>query len=101
MMRLNYLKSYDRSFKKLTPSQQENAIKAIDALIELIKTGKKPQGLGLKKVRSDYWEMRLSGDYPGGKGWRGGISYKESPQKKDLFDKKFFSVIIVMLCSVL
>jgi len=60
MMRLNYLKSYDRSFKKLTPSQQENAINAIDALIELIKTGKKPQGLGLKKVRSDYWEMRLS-----------------------------------------
>jgi len=60
MMRLNYLKSYDRSFKKLTSPQQENAIKAIDALIELIKTGKKPQGLGLKKVRSDYWEMRLS-----------------------------------------
>lgn len=59
-MRLNYLKSYDRSFKKLTSPQQENAIKAIDALIELIKTGKKPQGLGLKKVRSDYWEMRLS-----------------------------------------
>ena len=60
MMRLNYLKSYDRSFKKLTSLQQENAIKAIDTLIELIKTGKKPQGLGLKKVRSDYWEMRLS-----------------------------------------
>jgi len=60
MMRLNYLKSYDRSFKKLTSTQQENAIKAIDALIELIKTDKKPQGLGLKKVRSDYWEMRLS-----------------------------------------
>lgn len=60
MMRLNYLKSYDRSFKKLTPSQQENGIKAIDALIDFIKTGKKPQGLGLKKVRSDYWEMRLS-----------------------------------------
>ena len=59
-MRLNYLKSYDRSFKRLTSPQQENAIKAIDALIEFIKTGKKPQGLGLKKVRSDYWEIRLS-----------------------------------------
>ena len=37
-MRLNYLKSYDRLFKKLTFPRQENAIKAIDALIEFIKT---------------------------------------------------------------
>ena len=59
-MRLNYLKSYDRSFRKLTSPQTENVIKAIDALIEFIKTGKKPQGLGLKKVRRDYWEIRLS-----------------------------------------
>jgi len=59
-MRLNYLESYDRLFNKLTSAQQENAIKAVDALIEFIKTGKKPQGLGLKKVRSDYWEIRLS-----------------------------------------
>lgn len=59
-MRLNYLKSYDRSFRKLKSPQQENVIKAIDALIEFIKTGKKPQGLGLKKVRRDYWEIRLS-----------------------------------------
>ncbi len=59
-MRLNYLKSYDRLFKKLTSPQQKSAIKAIDALIEFIKTGKKPQGLGLKKVRSDYWEIKLS-----------------------------------------
>jgi len=44
----------------LTPSQQENAIKAIDALIDFIKTSKKPQGFGLRKVRSDYWEIRLS-----------------------------------------
>jgi len=59
-MRINYLRSYDRLFKKLTSPQQENVIKAIDALIEFIKTGKKPQRLGLKKVRSDYWEIRLS-----------------------------------------
>ena len=59
-MRPNYLKSYDRSFRKLTSPQKENVIKAIDALIEFIKTGKKTQGLGLKKVRKDYWEIRLS-----------------------------------------
>jgi len=59
-MRLNYLASYDRSFKKLTSPQQENSIRAVDALIKFIKTGKKPQGFGLKKVRKDYWEIRLS-----------------------------------------
>jgi len=59
-MRLNYLKSYDRSFKKLPSPEQGNVIKSIDALIEFIKIGKKPQGLGLKKVRKDYWEIRLS-----------------------------------------
>ena len=59
-MHLNYLKSYDRSFEKLTFLQQDKAIKAIDALIEFIKRGEKPQGLGLKKVRRDYWEIRLS-----------------------------------------
>ena len=58
-MQINYLSSYDRSFKKLTPPQQENCIKAIDALIEFIKRGKKPQKLGLKKVRRSYWEIRL------------------------------------------
>jgi len=58
-MHINYLRSYDRSFKRLTSREQEKSIKAIDALIEFIKTGKKPQGLGLKKVRKNYWEIRL------------------------------------------
>ena len=58
-MQINYLSSYDRSFKRLTPSQQENCIKVMDALIEFIKRGKKPQKLGLKKVRTSYWEIRL------------------------------------------
>ena len=58
-MQINYLSLYDRSFKRLTPPQQENCIKAIDALIEFIKRGKKPQKLGLKKARTSYWEIRL------------------------------------------
>lgn len=35
-------------------------VEAIDAFIEFIKIGKKPQGLGLKKVRCGYWEISLS-----------------------------------------
>lgn len=58
-MVINYLKSYDRSFKKLDRPVQEKAVSAIDSLIDFIKTHQKPEGLGLKKVYKDYWEIRL------------------------------------------
>jgi mRNA-degrading endonuclease YafQ of YafQ-DinJ toxin-antitoxin module len=56
---INYLSSYDRSFKKLDTSIQEKTISAIDSLLEFIETRKKPEGLGLKKLYKDYWEIRL------------------------------------------
>lgn len=58
-MIINYLKSYDRSFKKLDKPVQEKVVLAIDSLIDFIKTRQKPEGLGLKKVYKDYWEIRL------------------------------------------
>ncbi len=58
-MTINYLKSYDRSFRKLDRAVQEKAIFAIDNLIEFLKTRQKPAGLGLKKVYKNYWEIRL------------------------------------------
>lgn len=58
-MIINYLKSYDRSFKKLDNPTQKKAIFAIDSLLEFLKTRQKPEGLGLKKIYKDYWEMRL------------------------------------------
>ena len=58
-MIINYLKSYDRSFKKLDHLIQERAISAIDSLLDFIQTRQKPEGLGLKKVYKNYWEIRL------------------------------------------
>ena len=58
-MIINYLKSYDRSFKKLDRSVQEKVVSAIDSLLDFIKTRQKPEGLGLKKVYKNYWEIRL------------------------------------------
>lgn len=58
-MRIDYLSSYDQSFKRLSRKEQERAIGAIDNLIEAIKDGKRPKGLGLKKARKDYWEIRI------------------------------------------
>lgn len=58
-MIINYLKSYDRAFKKLDPSVQDRAISAIDDFINFLRTRQKPEGLGLKKVHKFYWEIRL------------------------------------------
>ena len=58
-MIINYLKSYDRSFKKLDYLIQERAISAINSLLDFIQTRQKPEGLGLKKVYKNYWEIRL------------------------------------------
>jgi Txe/YoeB family toxin of Txe-Axe toxin-antitoxin module len=56
---VRYLNSYDRSFKKLDRTVQERAIGAIDGLLGFFKTRQKPEGLGLKKVHRNYWEIRL------------------------------------------
>ncbi len=58
-MTINYLKSYDRSFKKLDRIIQQKTISAIDSLMEFLRTGQKPEGLGLRKVYKNYWEIRL------------------------------------------
>lgn len=58
-MIINYLKSYDRSFKRLDKGIQEKAIYAIDSLLNFLNTHQKPEGLGLKKVYKNYWEIRI------------------------------------------
>lgn len=58
-MIINYLRSYDRSFKKLDRPLQEKTLYAIDGLLEFLRTSQKPEGLGLKKVYKNYWEIRL------------------------------------------
>ena len=58
-MLINYLKSYDRSFKRLDKPVQEKTIAAIESMLEFFKTRQKPEGLGLKKVYHNYWEIRL------------------------------------------
>lgn len=58
-MVINYLTSYDRSFKGLDRATQEKTVLAVDKFLDFIKTRHKPEGLGLKKVFKDYWEIRL------------------------------------------
>lgn len=58
-MIINYLNSYDRSFGKLDSHIQEKTILAVDNFLDFIKTRRKPEGLGLKKLYKSYWEIRL------------------------------------------
>ena len=38
---------------------QEKTILAIDSLLDFIHTRQKPEGLGLKKMYKNYWEIRI------------------------------------------
>ncbi len=58
-MRIDYLSSYDRSFRKLRPSLQKEAELAIGRLMDSLVSGIRPQGLGLRKLRNDFWEVRI------------------------------------------
>jgi mRNA-degrading endonuclease YafQ of YafQ-DinJ toxin-antitoxin module len=57
-MIVRYLSSFDRSFAGLEPSLKERVTQAIDALFRYLETSEKTAGLGLKKLRHPYWEIR-------------------------------------------
>lgn len=61
-MLVEYLASYDRSFKKLSVDRQTGAIEAIDRLLDYFATGQRPHGLGLKRLQQRYWEIRIGLD---------------------------------------
>ncbi|MEK6564871.1 MAG: hypothetical protein AABZ65_07600 [Candidatus Omnitrophota bacterium] len=58
-MVINYLSSYDRSFKKLDIPAQRKAVSAIDDFLSFLESRRKPEGLGLKKICKNYWEIRI------------------------------------------
>ncbi|GAI05981.1 unnamed protein product, partial [marine sediment metagenome] len=62
-MRVAYLSSYDKNYKKLPKNKQLKAEYAIDILIDFFKIGQKPKGLGLKKLKNNYWEIRVDLHY--------------------------------------
>lgn len=61
-MLVEYLTSYDRSFRKLPASRQTDTSEAIDNLLGYFSTGQRPHGLGLKRLQRQYWEIRVGLD---------------------------------------
>jgi len=52
--------SFLRYFKKLEPQKKQAAKEAVSYLMDLYETGLNPQGLGLKQLRKNLWEIRSS-----------------------------------------
>lgn len=59
-MRYERNNSFKRSFKKLPNDRQEQVIGAIQSLRRFYDLKIKPEGLGLKRLREDVWEIRSS-----------------------------------------
>ena len=59
-MRYKFQPSFDRLFKKMVPYKQELIREAIEKLKSFHETNQLPQGLGLKSLRKQYWEIRAT-----------------------------------------
>ena len=59
-MRFVYANAFQSMWKKLPTNRREKAREALLKLEEALKGGKKPEGLGLKKLRIPFWEVRTN-----------------------------------------
>ena len=49
---------FDKTIKRLPIDRKEKVKEAIQELVIFFETGQKTRGLGLKKLRDDFWEIR-------------------------------------------
>lgn len=59
-MRVRFLTSYDSCYRKLSPLERGRIQQVVDAVLDYLTTSAiPPKGLGLKKLRPPFWEVRL------------------------------------------
>lgn len=58
MIRVRYLRSFDDSLAALDGKNRSKAQEAVARLLDYFAGGPKPIGLGLRKLRPPYWEIR-------------------------------------------
>jgi mRNA-degrading endonuclease YafQ of YafQ-DinJ toxin-antitoxin module len=59
-MKYQYKPSFEKTIKKLELIKKEKVKKAIHALVLFFETGKRTEGMGLKKLKRDFWEIRAN-----------------------------------------
>ena len=57
-MRYERKPSFERSIKRLPPDRKSRVKSAIQQLVVFFETRQHPQGLGLKRLKGDVWEVR-------------------------------------------
>jgi len=57
-MRYERKPAFDRTFRRLPPDRKTRVKGAIQQLVIFFETRQQPQGLGLKRLRGAYWEIR-------------------------------------------
>jgi mRNA-degrading endonuclease RelE of RelBE toxin-antitoxin system len=59
MRAIEFKKSFDRSYRCLSPSDQSKVDETIEAFLTILEENRLPSGLGLKKLVDDLWEIRV------------------------------------------
>lgn len=59
-MRYEHKPAFDRSLRRLPPDRKARVKEAVKQLVVFFETREQPQGLGLKHLRGDFWEVRAS-----------------------------------------
>jgi len=57
-MKYHYKPSFERTIKGLHPERRAKVKEAIQALVIFFETGQRTEGLGLKKLKREFWEIR-------------------------------------------
>lgn len=58
---VTYRSSFEKTFKKLSKERQDAITEAVGSFFHSTVPGKQPtKGLGLKKLKGNYWEIRSS-----------------------------------------
>ncbi len=59
MRRVEFKKSFDRTYQKLSPKDQLKVDQAVEKFLKSLEDRVIPQGVGLKRLQDDQWEMRV------------------------------------------
>ncbi len=58
MRKVEFKKSFDRTYKKLAPDAQVKIDECINNFLAALEQNRLSTGLGLKRLRGDLWEIR-------------------------------------------
>ena len=61
-MRYERKPAFERSLRRLPPDRKARAKDAVRQLVVFFETKQPPHGLGLKRLRGNYWEVRAGLD---------------------------------------